>query len=154
MKRVVREQHLGFVATVCPDGTPNLSPKGTTSVWDDGHLMFANIASPNTIRNLKKNPSVEINVVDPMKRKGYRFKGNASIFSKKSSEYGKMISFFADVKSARSRVKDIVLVKVTEASPIISPAYDAGLSEEDLVSRWVKYYDNLRKGIRPLSSPD
>ena len=32
MKRVVREQALGFVATVCPDGSPNLSPKGTTSV--------------------------------------------------------------------------------------------------------------------------
>jgi predicted pyridoxine 5'-phosphate oxidase superfamily flavin-nucleotide-binding protein len=35
MKRVVEEQRLGFVAAVCPDGTPNLSPKGTTAVWDD-----------------------------------------------------------------------------------------------------------------------
>ena len=31
MQRVVLEQRLGFHATVCPDGTPNLSPKGTTS---------------------------------------------------------------------------------------------------------------------------
>jgi hypothetical protein len=30
--RVVNEQQLGFIATVCPDGTPNLSPKGTTAV--------------------------------------------------------------------------------------------------------------------------
>jgi predicted pyridoxine 5'-phosphate oxidase superfamily flavin-nucleotide-binding protein len=35
MKRVVEQQRLGFVATVCPDGTPNLSPKGTTAVWGD-----------------------------------------------------------------------------------------------------------------------
>ena len=35
MKRVVEQQRLGFVATVCADGTPNLSPKGTTAVWDD-----------------------------------------------------------------------------------------------------------------------
>jgi len=27
----VEEQRLGFVATVRPDGTPNLSPKGTMS---------------------------------------------------------------------------------------------------------------------------
>jgi len=27
MKRIVAEQKLGFVATVCPDGTPNVSPK-------------------------------------------------------------------------------------------------------------------------------
>ena len=37
MKRVVERQRLGFVATVCPDGTPNLSPKGTLSVLDDDH---------------------------------------------------------------------------------------------------------------------
>jgi len=32
MKRVVLEQRLGFAATVCPDGAPNFSPKGTTTV--------------------------------------------------------------------------------------------------------------------------
>jgi predicted pyridoxine 5'-phosphate oxidase superfamily flavin-nucleotide-binding protein len=75
MKRVVVEQRLAFVATVCPDGTPNLSPKGTIAVWDDDHLVFADIRSPGTIGNMKKNPAVEVNVVDPFARKGYRFKG-------------------------------------------------------------------------------
>jgi predicted pyridoxine 5'-phosphate oxidase superfamily flavin-nucleotide-binding protein len=67
MKRVVREQRLGFVATVCPDGTPN--------------LIFADIRSPGTVANLRRNPSVEVNVVDPILRKGYRFKGTAEILS-------------------------------------------------------------------------
>ena len=31
MKTLVERQRLGFVATVCPDGTPNVSPKGTVS---------------------------------------------------------------------------------------------------------------------------
>ena len=44
-KRVMSEQRLGFAATVCPDGTPSLSPKGTTAVWDDEHLVFADIRS-------------------------------------------------------------------------------------------------------------
>src|SRR5499427_3518839 len=79
MRRIVDEQRLGFVATVCPDGTPNLSPKGTTAVWDDDHLVFANIRSPGTVANLRNNASVEVNVVDPFVRKGYRFKGLASI---------------------------------------------------------------------------
>jgi len=79
MKRVVVEQRLAFVATVCPDGTPNLSPKGTISVWDDDHLVFADIRSPGTITNLRKNPAVEINVVDPFARKGYRFKGTGEV---------------------------------------------------------------------------
>jgi len=41
MKRLVGEQRLGFYATVCEDGSPNLSPKGTTLVLDDDHLRFA-----------------------------------------------------------------------------------------------------------------
>src|ERR671935_355306 len=79
MRRVVFEQKLGFVATVCPDGTPNLSPKGTTTVWDGDHLLFADIRSPQTVRNLAENPAVELNVVDPVVRKGYRFKGRATL---------------------------------------------------------------------------
>ena len=43
MRRVVEEQQLGFVATVGLEGTPNLSPKGTTAIWDDDHLVFADI---------------------------------------------------------------------------------------------------------------
>lgn len=63
MQRVVREQRLGFVATVTADGLPNVSPKGTTRLWDDEHLFFADIASPGTMRNLTPNPNVEVNVV-------------------------------------------------------------------------------------------
>ncbi len=70
MKRIVHEQRLGYVATLCPDGTPNLSPKGTTAVWDDDHLVLADIRSPQSVQNIEHNPSVEVNVVDPLVRKG------------------------------------------------------------------------------------
>ena len=60
MKRLVAEQPLGFVATVSPDGTPNLSPKGTFAVIDDRTLAFADIRSPQTIRNLRANPRLEV----------------------------------------------------------------------------------------------
>ena len=60
IKEFVKREKLGFIATVCPDGTPNLSPKGTTNVWDDDHLMFADIYSPGTIKNLLNNPSIEM----------------------------------------------------------------------------------------------
>ena len=64
MKRLVREQGLGFYATVCEDGSPNLSPKGTTRVWDDDHLFFADIRSPQTVANIRRGSLVEINVVE------------------------------------------------------------------------------------------
>src|SRR2546422_10529151 len=93
MSRVVEAPRLGFVAPVRPDGPPNLSPKGTTTVWDDEHLVFANIRSPGTLANLLRNANVEVNVVDPFVRKGYRFKGVASILES-GPLYDKAIAFY------------------------------------------------------------
>jgi uncharacterized protein len=141
MKRVVEEQRLGFVATVCPDGTPNLSPKGTTSVWDDDHLIFANIRSPSTVANLRRNDSVEINVVDPLLRKGYRFKGVASVLDS-GPIYDKAIAFYKE-RGVANAIGEIVVVQVQRALPIDSPAYDLGLTEDEIRARWVRYWSSL-----------
>jgi len=146
MKRVVEQQRLGFVATVCSDGTPNLSPKGTTAVWDDDHLVFANIRSPGTLANLRQNANVEVNVVDPFVRKGYRFKGVASIL-----EYGpfyeKLLAFYRERGSQVSElIREIVMIRVQTAQPIDSPAYDLGLTETEVRDRMERYYQSLRAG--------
>ena len=123
MKRVVREQRLGFVATVCQDGTPNLSPKGTTAVWDDDHIVFADIRSPATVSNLRRNPSTEINVVDPMVRKGYRFKGVASVVTE-GALFERILDFYRrerNLDEGRTRISSFVLVKINEAMPLIFP---------------------------------
>ena len=144
MQRVVNEQRLGYIATVCPDGTPNLSPKGTTAVWDDDHLIFADICSPNTVANLRQNPALEINVVDTTQRKGYRFKGTATIFAE-GPEFDEMVAFYRRRGSVHA-IKHIVLVKVERALPVISPAYDLGQTEEQVRSRWQSYWDELHLG--------
>src|SRR5579872_6207106 len=95
MKRVLAEQQLGFVATVTPDGAPNLSPKGTTAALDDDHIVFADICSPGTVANLRANPKVEINVVDPLTRKGYRFKGAARIVGE-GPEFEALLAFYRE----------------------------------------------------------
>ena len=79
-KDFVNKQRMGFVATIGPANKPNLSPKGTTIALDDDHLAFTGIRSDQTISNLKINPNLEINVVDPIRRRGYRFQGTAKFF--------------------------------------------------------------------------
>src|SRR3982074_689071 len=78
--RGLSEQRPGYVASVCPDGTPNLSPKGTVAVWDDDHLVFAHLHSPQTVANVESVPySLWLFAIDPIRRKGYRFKGTAAV---------------------------------------------------------------------------
>lgn len=145
MKRVVREQRLGYAATVCPDGTPNLSPKGTTNVWDDDHLIFADIHSPGTVENLRSNPSVEINVVDWFARKGYRFKGTAEVFTG-GEFFDQALAFYQQrgVFDASRRIHSIVLIKVERALELISPGYDQPVTEEQVRTRWEQYYQEIR----------
>jgi len=154
MQRVVREQSLGFVATVCPDGTPNLSPKGTLTVWDDDHLVFADIRSPATLRNLRLNPAVEINVVDPIVRKGYRFKGKGTVvdrgqlkdevrefYSSRWIDTGKIVG--------ELELRSFVLIKVEEALPLVSPTYDAPQNTEaEVRAAWWEHYQSLQPKAR------
>ena len=141
IRKFVSQQKLGFVATVSPDGTPNLSPKGTISVLDKNTLVFANIRSPQTIENLEKNPSIEINIVDPFSRRGYRFKGIAKIISD-GEEYNKIILSYRQ-NGIQTTIKSIVIVNVKQILEVTSPLYDVGYTEEELRIKWKKYYSSF-----------
>jgi uncharacterized protein len=149
MRRVVEEQRLAFVATVDADGTPNLSPKGTIAVLDDDHLVFADLASPRTVENLRRNPSVELNVVDPVARKGYRFKGRAEVVGE-GPRFEELLRFYADgpraVSRPEERIRHVVVVAVDRCLPLVSPAYDEGATEEEISRRWRSYFAELCAG--------
>ena len=139
IRNFVNFQKLGYVATVSSDGSPNLSPKGTIRILDDSRLVFANIRSPQTVENLTKNPSIEINVIDPFSRIGYRFKGIASILSD-GDDFKKILDYFKK-KEIKSKISDVIIVDVKSFSKITSPSYDLGLKKDDLVEKWKQYYN-------------
>jgi hypothetical protein len=141
IKEFVKQTKLGFVATVCPDGTPNLSPKGTTTVWDNDHLVFADIHSPGTVNNLLANPSIEINIVDVFTRKGYRFKGIAKVLSG-GSLFDEIGTFYKNTGS-KYTIDNIVLIKVERIIPLLSPVYDTDISENDVIKRWTDYWGSI-----------
>jgi uncharacterized protein len=147
MRRIVEEQRLGFVATVAPDGTPNVSPKGTFIVVDDATIAFGEIRSPATLRNLRANPHVEVNFVDPFVRKGYRFAGTALVLERGSAAYAALFSRFRNALASRMRA--IVTIKVTKALALTSPAYDdARATEIELRRMWTARFRRLQPNER------
>ena len=52
----VRGHRPALVATVSPDGMPNVAPKGSLTVLDDEHLVFADLVAGRTSRNLSSIP--------------------------------------------------------------------------------------------------
>ena len=134
-------QKLGYVATVRSDGKPNISPKGTIIAWTSEVLAFADIRSPDTMKNLQNNPHVEINVIDPLLRKGYLFQGQARII-KDNSLYEEILTHYRE-KGIKSPINSIVLVDVSDVSEVTSPLYDMGISEEEIKSKWKKHFASL-----------
>ena len=74
MKDMIAAQQC-FVATVNPDGTPNVGPKRSTRVLDDEHLIYSEVTGKQTWGNVGRGSKVAIAVVDREKLKGFRFLG-------------------------------------------------------------------------------
>ena len=134
IKSFLNSQKLGYVATVSPDGKPNISPKGTIISWTSDLLAFANIRSPDTMSNLKINSAMEINVIDPLSRKGYLFIGTGKII-KDSPLFDEIVTYYRN-SGIQSPINSVVLVTVSSVSEVTSPLYDLGKSESEIKLRW------------------
>jgi hypothetical protein len=135
MRAVIEAAHLCFAATVTPDGHPNLSPKGTIRVWDDGHLFFLDIASPRTRSNLASNPYMEINVVEQLSRRGYRFFGRAEVHRDDGVFHEATRRVFGE-EGARYPVDGVVLLAIERADWLASPGYMHVKTEAEMRASW------------------
>jgi len=150
MARMIAELRLCYVATVTPDGRPNLSPKGSLRVVDGDHLAFADIMSPQTMRNLKENPYVEINIVHPFLRRGYRFKGRCDIVTE-GETFDLVANELWQREGKQYPVNAVVRIDVETALPVRSPAYvfNKGVQEDDVRRIWLERY-----GVQPLPTSE
>jgi hypothetical protein len=91
-----------------------------------------------------------VNVVDPFVRRGYRFKGIAAILES-GAPYDDAIAFYRARGSQVQMIREVVLIRVQSAHPIDSPAYDLGLTEDDVRARWDRHFQSLRsaRSFRP-----
>jgi hypothetical protein len=147
MKAIVKQAMLSFVATVNEDGTPNLSPKASLTVVA-GILYFADIASPGTIKNIRRNPSIEINVVDIFQRRGYRFKGRATVLPPGSGEYAMIADWVWATNGREYPVNHVVKIEPTAISPLLSPAHvfaDPPRTQDEIRNTYYRKY-----GVTPL----
>lgn len=141
MVDIIESAKLMFVATVRPDGKPNVSPKGSLRAFDDDHLIFADIASPRTVENLRHQPDVEVNVVDFLSRRGYRFRGTAEILDPGNPDFEWIATWLRSTHGDKVPCHHAVKIHVTETAELLSPAYTVDHVEEPVLrASWVTKY--------------
>ena len=132
MKQLISDHRAGMVATINDNGTPSVSPKATFVIIDDRTIAFGNIRSPNTLANLRKRPSVEVCFIDVLTRKAVRVTGTASVIGKEAAESDLISAFGPDWQQYVARMSAFVVIAVSAAELILSPAYDLGFTEDEL----------------------
>ena len=132
----IKDERLGYVATVSPDCKPNVSPKGSIIQSGPQSLAFAEIRSPDTVENLQSNDAVEVSIISPIMRRGYLFSGRGYIH-KSGPVFDGLFKEFQNM-GIQSPINAVVVINVDKITETKSPLYDLGYTEEQLKDKWTK----------------
>lgn len=116
MKEFIEGIKLCVAATADKDGMPNASFKGSLQVLDDEHLVFADIFSAKTRKNLQENNKICIVVGNHKKMVGYQFKGEAELLDQ-GELYDKVCAAVEGLNLNLPKPTYVVKTKITEIYP-------------------------------------
>ena len=133
MKWIVRSFNAASVASVNDDGTPAVSVKATFVIVDDATLAFGDIRSPKTVHNLGQRPDVELNFIDVLHRRALRASGKAGIVNRDTDDWRALEPLFTEYWGPYlDMMSHFVVIHLSQAALITSPAYDIGIGEAEL----------------------
>jgi len=94
--------HLAYVSTADARGMPNVVPKGDIAVLSEDEVIFADLYSHQTKKNLLGNPRISICLVNPASYTGYQLKGKAKVI-----EHGKEYDLLSSKVSGAGQLAHI-----------------------------------------------
>lgn len=122
IKKYIQQSVLCWLATVSKDNTPNVSPKEVFTYYE-GYIIIANIASPQSAKNIEANNKVCVSFIDILVQKGYQIKGKSKIIHKGNSEFETLEQPLLKITNGKFPISNIIKVEVESAKPIIAPKY-------------------------------
>lgn len=114
---------LCWLGTIDGDGAPNVSPKEVFCAHGADGLLIANIASPQSDRNIRDNPRVCVSFVDVFVQKGYKLKGIAKIVRPKDLHFSELEVPLGQITQGLFPIHSIIAVQVQTVEPIVAPSY-------------------------------
>lgn len=114
---------LCWLATADSAGQPNVSPKEIFAVFDEKHLVIANIASPKSATNIRSNTAVCVSFIDVFTQKGYKLSGMAIDIPSAAPEFKRWAAPLEQLAGPRFPIRSVFAVTVASVAPILAPSY-------------------------------
>ncbi len=123
IKRYIDQSVLCWLATSSSKNIPNVSPKEIFTLYNDETIIVANVASPQTAKNIKENPNICLSFIDVLVQKGYQLKGKAMVVSKNDAEFTALETPILKITEGKFPFASIFKITVESAKPILAPRY-------------------------------
>lgn len=123
VKKYIDESVLCWLATSNRQNEPNVSPKEMFTYTDDKTLLIANIASPNSIENIKENPNVCVSFVNVFVQKGYKLKGTAILIDKNDKDFNEKVKPLIALFTDEYPIKSVIEIEIKRVDTIQAPSY-------------------------------
>lgn len=123
VKEYIDKSVLCWLATASSENIPNVSPKEIFKHYGTNAILVANIASPQTVKNIKQNENVCISFIDILVQKGFQIKGKAKIIEKNAMEFTNMEKELLEMTKGKFPFTTITKITIEKIKPIIAPKY-------------------------------
>jgi len=142
IKRSINKSVLCWLATVNEHGIPNVSPKEIFTHFRKNSIIIANIASPQTVQNIKQNNQVCVSFIDVLVQKGYQIKGKARLVQNGNEHYKEMHELLTGFTKGKFPIKSIIDISIEKVKPILAPSYTIypETTEQELINSAKQMY--------------
>lgn len=123
MRTDIANSVLCWLATVDADGTPNVTPKEIFSSYGDDRIIVADIASTNTVRNIRSHPSVCVSFIDVFRQRGFKVTGQALIIGSDHPDYPVVGAHVLKMAGADFPIRSLISIQIEKVSRILAPSY-------------------------------
>jgi len=123
IKEYINRSVLCWLATVSTENVPNVSPKEIFDHYESDKIIIANISSPQTVKNIKRNNNVCVSFIDILVQKGFQIKGKAEIIGKTDSDFEEMEKVLTKMTGGKFPFATITKITIGQVKPIIAPKY-------------------------------
>lgn len=123
IKKYIDRSVLCWLATVSLEGIPNVSPKEIFNYYNDKFIIIANIASPQSVKNIRANENVCVSFIDILVQKGFQIKGKANIIDKSEPKFHDMEKILLEMTGGLFPFYSITKISIDKVKPILAPRY-------------------------------
>lgn len=143
----IEQSVLCWLATSDKDNFPNVSPKEMFTHFGENKLLIANIASPNSIKNIIQNNKVCVSFVDIFIQKGYKIKGEAVFINKEHLDFEYKKTVLTNIYSDKFPINGIIEIEIKKVETIKAPSYFLfpEITEQQQIEGAMKTYKVIKK---------